>query len=268
MAADELALPCEPRRRAPSSSSGTAGRIVLLVAIPVLLAAAAGAVYLLARGAGPGNAGSTPSTANGSGVRDSFDRSGDARSLGTSTSGHSWKVVSGTWGIDDGAATLLDANDAGPRSLAVVDMGGRDGVIRATAAKMSPGWGLVFRYRGPFNYWYITAAPEAAAYNIVRVSQSSEADEIEVETVTRLELATAADGVVVEIRVSGALVEIVLDGVLRYQLIDDILAGESGVGLIAVGEARGGRWDDFVAFARAPAVRKNDPATQPTVSLP
>lgn len=190
----------------------------------------------------------TTQPAGGAALSDRFDRADSSDGLGIADTGQQWETISGVWGIKDQQAALIEANPDGNRSLAVIDMGASSGTIQATGPKMTNGWGLVFRYRSPFNYWYISGSADYASYNVAKVTRAADSDEITTEVVRQINLANAKDGAVVKIVLRGEAIEIYLDGKLREQIFDRTLSADTRVGLLAVGEAPiDARWDDFTA---------------------
>lgn len=180
------------------------------------------------------------------GVRDDFERP-DATELGTSSSGDPWSEISGAWGIDAGTAQVLEPAATATRSLAIVDMGEPDGSVSATMSAAANGWGLVFRYRGKFNYWIVSAAPKFATYNVQKVVDG------ELVTVGSLGLAPVGDGAVVRVELRGNSIEVFVDDVLAGNFEDPHLAGATLVGLSAEGAAiQEGRWDAFEAVPAGP----------------
>ncbi len=192
------------------------------------------------------------------GVHDDFDRDGE-RSLGRSTSGQEWAAVSGTWGIDDGRAVVTRPNPDGPRSVAVVDMGAADGSLSVQASTLAQGWGLVFRYRGSFNYWMLVASPEYATFNVQKVVDGA------VVSIGTLGLVSTADGTTIRVDLHGTSFDVFVDGDLAGTFEDPHLQSATQVGLVAQGPAAEiGRWDDFDAMPTAAAV----PVTVPTPTRP
>lgn len=174
------------------------------------------------------------------GASDDFDRA-SSDSLGVSASGDEWVAVSGAWGIEDGAAALIEGNEDGPRSIAVIDGGSADLAMEVRASSISQGWGIVFRYRGDFNYWMMTAAPEFATYNLHKVVNGQVVD------MGSLGLAPIEDGSVIRVELQGQLMTFYVDGKHLDTIDDAHAAGATQVGLMAQGPAiEFGRWDDLV----------------------
>jgi hypothetical protein len=120
-------------------------------------------------------------------------------------------------------------------------MGGTDGTVGATVASMATGWGLVFRYANPFDYWYVSAVPAFATYNIVRVADGRD------EVVGRTGLAEVAPGTRVEVALDGPVIEVSVDGTLVYTTADDHAFGATHAGLISLVADSRVAWDEFRA---------------------
>jgi hypothetical protein len=188
-----------------------------------------------------------PSADDEASVVDSFDRADAPNELGATESGQPWEAVSGVWGVEGEQAVLVEPNPDGVRSIAVVDIGAPDGTISATAGTLTQGWGLVFRYQGPFNYWFLTAAPEFATYNLARVVDG------EVQNLGSIGLADIEDGAVVQVRMSGATIEISVDGTPVKAVTDTGLIGATQAGLLASGVAAAdATWEAFEATPASP----------------
>jgi Big-like domain-containing protein len=79
-------------------------------------------------------------------VRDSFERTDSATSLGYADTGQAWSTLNGTWGIDDGKAYLV-ASGGGVLNAAVVDAGIADCAIESTIIWTTDSlfWPVAFR---------------------------------------------------------------------------------------------------------------------------
>ena len=99
------------------------------------------------------------------GVVDTFDRA-DAAELGAVPRGPRWASTSGRWGVAGHQAALLEP--AGDASVAAVDLGSGDGSAEVRVATVVTGAGLVFRYRGPNDFWSVVALPFYGTWTVVR----------------------------------------------------------------------------------------------------
>ncbi len=105
-------------------------------------------------------------------VHDDFDRPA-SDTLGRSSTGQRWTVASGQWGITDREAVLRSTPSDTP-SVATIDVGRSEGWVQATATTAPQGFGVVFRYRDPRNYWRIVAVPDYATFNVFKVVNGRE----------------------------------------------------------------------------------------------
>lgn len=168
----------------------------------------------------------------------------DSDRLGSTETGHRWFEVSGSWSVDDSEATAAPDGDTGA-AVAVVDPRQVDGTYTVTMSRVVPGAGVVFRYAGPRNFWYLSAAPQAATWRVVRVV---EGEPIEVDT---LGVAPIGDGTTIAVESEGATLAFTVDGQRRKAITDEALVGHSRVGLFASGTGTDQpRWST-VAFSAA-----------------
>lgn len=229
--------------------------VVLVVVLAVVIALQVFSSDDEGGGDGGGEEGGSPS------IVDSFDRANSPAELGTTESGQPWEAVSGTWGVSEQQAILVEPNPDGVRSIAVVDLGSSDGSVAVTGGTMRQGWGVVFRYQGPFNYWFLTAAPDFATYNLARISNG------EFQSLGSVGLAEVADGTEVQIRLSGSTIEIRVAGKLVKAVTDPTLIGATQAGIISTGaEADGATWDDFEATPAAPQATVSSAVTPESVT--
>lgn len=176
----------------------------------------------------------------GADIRDDFSGTSNA-GLGTTSTGQKWEET-GTWGKKDGHAYLVAPNKEGGRSLALVDLGAGNGSVSADAVTIANGWGLVFRYKGPFNYWMVTASPKFGTYNIQKVVDGKivPADKV---------LAKVQSGTVVTVEYRGNSINLKLNDEVVKTVEDCFSGGGTKVGLVAADAAGGqeAQWGDFAA---------------------
>ena len=178
-------------------------------------------------------------------IRDSFDRPDNPSSLGRTGDGESWEAGLGTWGILGKSAYVSQAN-TGPRNVALIDLGQGDGSGGATAEKMVNGWGLVFRYRGPNAYWYLSATPlgeqATAGFNLFRMEDGVPTN-LQAGCVKKLQ-----DGSRVRVEFVGPLITVFVDETPICTVTDPWLQAQTKVGLFVTQQgAPDARWRDFVA---------------------
>ena len=89
---------------------------------------------------------------------------------------------------------------------------------------------MVFRYVGPFNYWYLQAVPRYSVFNIVRVADG------EAERVGSTKAVELADGMEVEIVLAGQIIEVDVAGQAVFTVTSAHGLGARGAGLLTVGK--------------------------------
>jgi hypothetical protein len=187
--------------------------VVVLAVLAVVLTRGGGGGEVEAGGSMAGPAGRA--AARGL-VVDTFS-GGEGSPIETTESGQPWSVVAGDWAVRGGDASVTPWPDA-PTSAIVVDPRQPGGTFTVTFSRVVPGAGVVFRYGGPRNFWYLTAAPQSATWRVVRV-----VDGVQTEVDT-LGVVPVADGTTIAV-----------DGQRRRTIVDAVLAGNARVGLIASG---------------------------------
>jgi hypothetical protein len=189
--------------------------------------------------AGPRDAREIQPTTAVFGTFDEFDRA-DARQLGQFTADRTWEPVVGRWGVVDGDGYVVESDEF--RNHAVVGLGQGDGAVQVRLDRLTAGAGLIFRFRGPGNYWAVVAAPNGGTWNLMRVENT------EAEVVDNTGITPVTDGTTVAARFVGEEIEVIVNGVVVLTVQDDFLAEEGKVGLTVRGEdATEARFDDFVA---------------------
>lgn len=221
-----------------------AGVFVALAVAGILAYTLIGGGDEAAKGGGGSSASTIPATQ--ATVRDSFERPDSPTGLGATETGQTWTAETGVWGIADGAAYVSTPNqEGGKRSVAVVDLGGANGSVEATARGMAPGWGLVFRYQGPFNYWMLQAAPQYGTYNLQKVVDGK----VVPVTPGGLGFAAVEDGARVRVDFNGATITVSVNGTPLRAVQDADLATGTKVGLVVpAAGASTARWDDVAVL--------------------
>jgi hypothetical protein len=176
-------------------------------------------------------------------ITDAFDRTGAG--LGATGRGQTWVVPTpGAWGTDDGEAFVTDPNPSpGGRTMALVPLGSDNGEVGATISRSAAGWGLVFRYRGPNEFWLLTSSPKFASYNLQHVTDGR------ARAVDKVSMARQSPGTQVTVRFQGPQIVIEVDG-KAVKTVNDSEGGNGGykVGLVlADGSVTDARWRDFEA---------------------
>jgi len=224
-------LPTDPEPSSPPRRLYIAAGCVLVVALVLALAAPRIFNSSDEEAGGGGGGRATPS------ISDDFDRS-SPNGLG-SVDGQEWEAVSGSFAIEDGAAVVDEPNDAGPRSITLLDAGATNARIEATVGRATPSWGIVFRYVNPFNYWYLQAAPDYAVLNVVRMVNG------QAQVIGATDLASTADGAKVAVVLDGSSIDVQVDDVSVFLLTNDHCLGATKTGLLGIDDASGVSWEAF-----------------------
>jgi hypothetical protein len=159
--------------------------------------------------------------------------------------GRDWTEPAGDWVVQDGHAALVTAAPPPQPSLAVLDTGAADGVARATATAVEPGWAFAFRVLGPGDFWAVVARPETADWSLARVQGG-----VVSETTGFLAVAPT-DGDLVEVHLQGDRITVTVGGVTN-EVTDPALADATGIGPAALSDRNiaSMAWDDLVLARR------------------
>lgn len=189
---------------------------------------------------------------------DAFHRPADAVALGSFPGGPPWQAAKGTWGIANEQAYV--AAPSGATDLAVLAFDQVPAGVQVRVATVTSNAGLVFRYRDPTDYWAVVAIPYYGTWGIVRVVGGRHS------VLANTSLAPVGDGTIVAVHLSGATIEVAVDGQLTRSLTDPTLQNAAGVGLTAGGEGAGrARYEDFRLATDAVAASSS---TTPTSTPP
>jgi len=163
--------------------------------------------------------------------------------LGTTDTGQEWEVPAGKWGKKDATAYVAEPNkEGGGRTMALVDLGSTNGSVSARVAKMASGWALIFRYKGAFNYWMLTASPKFATYNLVKVADGKATPMGKIQ-------GKQDDGTLVGVQFQGPNITILVNE-KAVLTISDTPSGGTKVGIAAAdATATEARWSEFSAKA-------------------
>lgn len=189
-----------------------------------------------------------PNAGTGVQIADAFGGS-STDGLGTTETGQTWEPVAGTWAKADGHAYIKTPVEAPEqRNMILVDLQSGNGSVSATVVKMVPNWGLVFRYKGPQNYWVLTAAPKFGGYNLTKVVDGKATN------VASSGLAKVADGTTAGVEFQGGSISIVIDGARVKTITDGANQTATKVGLAADSAGKQAQWGSFRAGPAAGAV--------------
>lgn len=175
-------------------------------------------------------------------VVDTFSVATDAEGLNLTANGRPWSGNRADFTIDGGQLKLVDS--AGPESrVAVVDTGAVHHLVAATFSKVRTGSGIVFRYKGPNNFWSLTAAQASGTWTLTKVVNGKR------ENPVLLGTAPTADGTQVMVRAEGNRLFFYFDGAQFNTLNDGDLSDGTKVGLILAGpNSKDVRVDDLAAL--------------------
>jgi hypothetical protein len=160
--------------------------------------------------------------------------------LRTADTGQRWATPLSEWGVRDDQA-FVDRPAARGATVALVDVGAGDGLLRVTASATEPGIGVAFRCRGPRNCWRVDAVPELGTWNVVKVQRGVE------QVRTNLGTVPVDGGTTVAVEMRGERLRFYVDGVLARTIVDATFRSAHRAGLsIAPGPTvTAARWRDF-----------------------
>lgn len=178
-----------------------------------------------------------------------------------------WVAERGSFRSADGAAWVAEPNPAGPRTMTVADIGAVNAEISVTAGQMANGWGIVFRYHDPSNFWFVQAAPDYAVFSVYRVAGGT------AERVAATSLVELRDGMTVDVALQGRQVSVSVSGREIFRRDDDHGFGSTGAGLLAGSDAiTDGSWSAFAVTPfddlPAPATVVLRPTLAPATTTP
>lgn len=151
-----------------------------------------------------------------------------------------WVAERGSFLTRDGAAWVAESNTVGPRTMTVADIGATNAKISVTAGQMTNGWGVVFRYQGASDFWFLQAAPDYAVFSVYRVAQGV------AERVAATSLVELRDGMTVDVALRGAVISVSVSGQEIFRREDDHTFGATRAGLLASADAvTDGSWAAF-----------------------
>lgn len=228
----------------PTSGPPALSTRTIMVGVVAVLVVGFGAFLLLRT---PSDS-TTATVASGEVIKASF-ATGAASALGSTDGGGSWQAVTGTWGVEAGQAKLASPDAVNPRNVAVVDIGRGDGFVSAKAAKVQPGWGLVFRFQDKDNYTVLVAAPDFASYAFSKVAAGK-------VTAIGKPIGPVAnvDGTIVRVDFQGPVITLSINGKPQLTVNDPKFQPATKVGMLidtsaSAAKAKLSQFDDFEAQA-------------------
>lgn len=178
-------------------------------------------------------------------AQDSFVISFDVDSDdGLSGGGVTWEAVTGSFTASDGLARVNELNESGPRTIAVTDIGATNARFDVKAGQLDAEWGVVFRYVGPFNYWYVSAVPDFGVFNVVRVADGR------ADVVGRSDLVEMRDDMTITIDLQDAQIRVFAGDRVLYVGENDHALGATHIGILATAKSEDATWDELAGTTR------------------
>ncbi len=177
-------------------------------------------------------------------------------SLPPADTGQNWEIpTGGTWATQGGHAMVVTPNKTGGnKTLALIDLQSASGAVTVDVGKIAAGWGIVFRYKSPLNYWMIQAAPKFSSYNLVKV-EGGKASSIGSTGVSKFDPGTS-----VGVTFVGNNVTILVNGTPAFTS-KNAPGGGTKVGLILADP--GGTASQWGPFTAKKLTAKDTPPTAP-----
>lgn len=185
------------------------------------------------------------------GILDTFNRADSLSALGSSSPGHEWKAIEGTWGIESGRAKLI-SKQADKRALAVVDWGATAGSLSLTFPEIRQGCGLIVRYINRFDYYMMAPLPSVGSWGLTHVSLEGGA-----ESLGNLGQAPVGPGTTLRVDIEGDVITASVNGKAASSF--ELPQGQevsTFTGLVCGGknsDAFEARFDDLTGLPTVPA---------------
>lgn len=168
-------------------------------------------------------------------VSDSFNRADSATSLGSTSTGQTWTVIRGTWGITGNTAYPADGCPA--PGYAVIDSGNKDGTIAVTATVNPQDTRIPFRVIDANNlYWVERKGGNPGFYELDKIVNG-------VSSVLASSSIAPKDGDIIKIILSGPSINVYINGASTMSATDgSITSSKHGIGTWCSGAVR---FNDF-----------------------
>lgn len=175
--------------------------------------------------------------AGGSGLpaSDNFNRADNSSSLGTSSSGHTWSALRGTWGINSNQGYM--ATNGNGQNYVVIDVGAANITVECTFPTATTGCGVSFRGTDESNIfiWYKINSSLVNCYKRVSGSYT--------ELFSLSE--SMVDGDTLKVVCNGNSIELYRNGTLKTTLTESFNNTAPKHGLYKEGSSTTARWDTF-----------------------
>lgn len=178
----------------------------------------------------------------GGAITDNFNRTDNASSLNTSSSGHAWVALVGTWGVNSNRGYLPAAE---PQSVAYIEASESDCTVEVTlltsnSSNLLSRQGMAFRISDASNYFYFYWINNSVlrCYKFVAGS----------ETQLFTQNITAADNDVLKVVLLGDQIEIYHNDDLKDTITESFNQSATKHGLfwqVGGSAASIARWEDF-----------------------
>jgi len=167
--------------------------------------------------------------------------------------GGAWQVVGGGWHVA-AEQGLFTSPASGPQLAVLASTPVAAAQVRLAA--VGDGAGLVFGYRGPQDFWTVTAAPSYGTWAVVKVAGGRPVGE------GNLGLASTARNSILAVVVRGDTADVGLDGKVLHVVTDPSLDGTTRAGVtVAPSGVDQTRFEDFQVVPTAvPAPPVKPPA--------
>lgn len=160
-----------------------------------------------------------------------------------------WVEAAGSWGVVDDQLRVVELAPEQGRNLLLADLGWLDGEITAVFAEPVAGAGLVFRARGPDDFWLLVPAPSFSTWAVQHVVDD------EAVFSQELGLRTVAPGTRAALSLAGGTVRVTIaDGEPTIIGLGDVggstdgQPAATGAGLTVAGfGSEASRWSSFEA---------------------
>ena len=189
-------------------------------------------------------------------VSDSFDRA-DSSSLGNATTGQSWSVAKGSWGITSNQAYSIDGCPA--PGYALIDSGSKNGYVQVSLTVNRQDMRLPFRFQDLNNlYWLENRGSFYDINKMVAGVRSIVASSTGI---------TPADGDVIKIDLDNSLINVYINGTGRISTTDSEVSGtKHGIGTWCNGAIRYDNFSIATPTATPSPAPSPDTTTTPTPS--
>lgn len=170
-------------------------------------------------------------------VYDSFDRTNDATTLNTGTSGTAWSAVAGTWGVISNTGYLVTTAAAAAPNVAVVESLLSSTTVGVTLSTNPTGTRVVVREADASNYIYLEN--NGTGYDLIKRVAG-------VNTTLATYTMTTAAGDKIIVVLNGTLINVYINGFARLSATTSSGATNTKHGIGTATGVTSARFDDFI----------------------